>query len=79
MATPFDTPDWVAFAAAVRADPADDIIRLSAADWLDERGEAERAELIRLMIAARTQFKPKQRWHRGVTGRPRGGDARPCS
>ncbi len=36
---------------AVLADPDDDAPRLIYADWLDENGECERAELIRLQIA----------------------------
>jgi uncharacterized protein (TIGR02996 family) len=36
-----------AFLAAIRANPADDLPRLVYADWLDERGQGERAELIR--------------------------------
>jgi uncharacterized protein (TIGR02996 family) len=41
-------PDWLALAAAVRANPADDLPRLVAADWLEEHGQAERAEFIRV-------------------------------
>ncbi len=36
---------------AVLADPDDDAPRLILADWLDEHGQAERAEFIRLQIA----------------------------
>jgi len=36
------------FVAAIIADPADDTVRLAFADWLDEHGEAERAEFIRV-------------------------------
>jgi uncharacterized protein (TIGR02996 family) len=39
-----------ALLAAVRADPADDLPRLVYADWLEERGEVERAELIRVQV-----------------------------
>jgi uncharacterized protein (TIGR02996 family) len=39
-----------AFLAAIRAAPADDQLRLVYADWLDEQGQGERAELIRLQI-----------------------------
>lgn len=49
MTDVYDTPDWRGWVAAVRAAPDDDLVRLAAADWLDDRGEAERAELIRLM------------------------------
>ena len=36
-----------ALLAAVLANPADDLPRLVYADWLEENGEPERAELIR--------------------------------
>jgi uncharacterized protein (TIGR02996 family) len=37
--------------AAVLADPDDDAPRLIYADWLDERGECDRAEFIRVQVA----------------------------
>jgi uncharacterized protein (TIGR02996 family) len=41
--------------AAIRAEPADDIARLAYADLLDEAGDADRAEFIRVQVAlART-------------------------
>jgi uncharacterized protein (TIGR02996 family) len=40
-----------AFLQAVRDDPDDDLPRLVYADWLEDQGEADRAELIRLQIA----------------------------
>ena len=46
-------PEWDALAAAVRAAPGDDLPRLVAADWLDERADPNakaRAEFIRLQI-----------------------------
>jgi uncharacterized protein (TIGR02996 family) len=36
---------------AVRAEPEDDAPRLVYADWLDEHGQAERAELVRVQLA----------------------------
>lgn len=36
--------------SAVCADPADDGVRLAAADWLEEHGEAERSEFIRVQM-----------------------------
>jgi uncharacterized protein (TIGR02996 family) len=48
MASPYDHPDWLALVAAIRATPDDDLPRLVAADWLEEHGEPERAEFIRL-------------------------------
>lgn len=41
-------PDADALLAAVLADPADDFPRLVFADWLEEHGDADRAEFIRL-------------------------------
>ncbi len=41
-------PDATPFLAAIRAAPDDDAPRLIYADWLDEHGEPERAELIRV-------------------------------
>lgn len=38
------------FLAAIRAEPEDDAPRLIFADWLDENGEPERAEFVRLQI-----------------------------
>jgi uncharacterized protein (TIGR02996 family) len=47
--------DESALLAAIRAAPADDAPRLVYADWLDEHGQPERAEFIRVQIAlART-------------------------
>src|ERR1043165_8521656 len=42
--------DLDALYASVLADPADDTPRLVYADWLDEHGQPERAEFIRLQI-----------------------------
>jgi uncharacterized protein (TIGR02996 family) len=48
--SPLD-PTEGALLEAVRAAPDDDLPRLVYADWLDERGEHERAEFIRIQIA----------------------------
>ncbi|MBN9122735.1 MAG: ribosomal protein L7/L12 [Planctomycetes bacterium] len=55
-----------AFLAALRANPADDTTRLVYADWLDEHGEAAKAEYLRLVAAVA---------HAGgdLTDRPEGG------
>ena len=46
---------------AVCENPDDDTPRLVFADWLDERGEAERAEFIRLQIQlARGTYRPSE-------------------
>ena len=42
------SPDREAFLAAIRAEPESDAPRLIYADWLDDHGEAARAEFIRL-------------------------------
>lgn len=52
MTTPYEHPDYLAQLAGVRAEPGDDVRRLVLADWLDEHGEAERAEFIRVQVAA---------------------------
>src|SRR5437773_2538020 len=39
-----------AFFEAICADPGDDVARLVFADWLDEHGEHDRAEFIRVQI-----------------------------
>jgi len=41
-------PEWESFLAAVVATLDDDLPRLVAADWLEESGDPERAEFIRL-------------------------------
>ena len=43
-------PDRESFIAAIAAEPDDDLPRLVFADWLDENGEPERAEFIRVQI-----------------------------
>src|SRR5262245_25827204 len=42
--------DEKALLAAIWDEPYDDSVRLVYADWLDERGQPERAEFIRLQI-----------------------------
>lgn len=44
-------PDRLAFVKAIAACPEDDTLRLVYADWLQERGEDDRAEVIRARIA----------------------------
>ena len=43
-------PELRALLAECRANPAEDLPRLVLADWLDERGEADRAQFIRLQL-----------------------------
>jgi uncharacterized protein (TIGR02996 family) len=63
-----------AFLRAIRENPADDTARLVFADWLQEHGEPERAEFIRLQIelagleaAERARFNEETDW-RACTG-----------
>jgi uncharacterized protein (TIGR02996 family) len=44
-------PGYEPFLRAICADPEDDTVRLVFADWLDENGDPERAEFIRLQVA----------------------------
>jgi uncharacterized protein (TIGR02996 family) len=41
-------PEYLSLLAAVLDEPGDDLPRLVMADWLDEHGESERAEFIRI-------------------------------
>ena len=43
-------PELAALLAACRARPADDLPRLVLADWLDEHGQPERAEFVRVQV-----------------------------
>jgi uncharacterized protein (TIGR02996 family) len=45
-------PGYEPFLTAVCAAPADDLPRLVLADWLDEQGDAARAEFILLQVSA---------------------------
>ena len=52
-----------AFLKAILDDPDNDALRLVYADWLDEHGEPERAEFIRVQIElvhANTQTDPPE-------------------
>jgi uncharacterized protein (TIGR02996 family) len=53
--------DVAALLAAIRAAPDDDAPRLVYADWLDEHGQPERAEFIRLQIELARKESPKLR------------------
>lgn len=44
-------PDYLALVAAIREEPGDDLRRLVAADRLQEKGEEERAEFVRVQVA----------------------------
>lgn len=43
-------PDWPAMVSAIVAEPDDDTLRLVAADFLEEHGDAERAAFIRAQV-----------------------------
>src|SRR5690349_12889724 len=61
--------DRDALLAAIRQAPRDDAPRLVFADWLDEHGEADRAEFIRLQIEIDPYRRPDtdlDRWRRAV-------------
>ena len=45
-----DTATDTAFLRTILADPDDDAPRLIYADWLDENGDSDRAEFIRLQV-----------------------------
>ena len=55
------TADVDAFHATVYADPADPLPRLAYADWLDDHGEAEYAELIRVWHRVHQRRDPRRR------------------
>jgi uncharacterized protein (TIGR02996 family) len=57
--------DRAAFLAAIAAAPDDDLPRLVFADWLDEHGDAARAEFVRLQCAA-ARGEPAD--HERITG-----------
>lgn len=50
MTTTYDHPEYRGLLAAVKAAPADDLPRKVLADWLEENGEQERAEFIRVQV-----------------------------
>jgi len=49
------------FLAAIHAAPDDDAPRLVFTDWLEENGEEERAEFIRIQIAMKQEYEKNQR------------------
>lgn len=61
MSSPFAHPEWHALMAAIRAKPTDDLPRLVAADWLEDRGDSERAAAIRDLV----QVRPTQEFWLG--------------
>jgi uncharacterized protein (TIGR02996 family) len=73
-----------AFLADIAAQPADDAPRLIYADWLEENGQSERAELIRVQCAiVAEESYPGDRWCAEAGGQLRVGTkdcfkCRPC-
>ena len=55
------TPDE-AFLRAVREAPEDDAPRLIYADWLEEQGDSDRAEFIRVQCALARMGRSDPRW-----------------
>ncbi len=51
MNSVYDTPEWAAWLASIREMPDDDNRRLIAADFLEDNGEGERAEFVRVGVA----------------------------
>jgi uncharacterized protein (TIGR02996 family) len=58
----FDTPEWLALCRAVVKQPEDDLPRLLAADWLEEHGQSERAEYIRVQLELAKEPTPALHW-----------------
>jgi len=56
--TPYDLPRWGHLIAAIAANPDDDVVRLACSDWLQEQGEDERAELVRVQIELAKTIRP---------------------
>ncbi|MFO0809138.1 MAG: TIGR02996 domain-containing protein [Gemmataceae bacterium] len=54
--------DRDAFLASIAAAPDDDLPRLVFADWLDDRGDADRADFIRKQIAGQPSAAPPEEW-----------------
>lgn len=61
-------PGHIPFLAAIVANPDDDLPRLVFADWLEENGDSDRAEFIRLQIEKRRTKEEKQ-YPRPITDR----------
>ena len=54
--------DRAAFVRAVCVNPADDLTRLAFADWLDEHGEHDRAEFVRVQCRIATLEREGYGW-----------------
>lgn len=52
-------PEYAAFLASIRSSPTDDSPRLIFADWLEEHGQVERGEFIRVQVELAARRKAK--------------------
>jgi len=69
-----ESEDWNCFLRAIREAPQDDLPRLQAADWLEEHGEGERAEFIRVQCALALRESKDLRWReQALRNSPTGG------
>ena len=62
----YDHTDYIGLLDTIRDAPGDDAPRLVCADWLDEHGEAERAEFIRLQCFLFSADKRRRDYRRGL-------------
>jgi uncharacterized protein (TIGR02996 family) len=60
----YDSPEYAAFIARIREQPDDDLPRLVAADWLEEQGEAELAEFVRVQVELALLRNRHTNWRR---------------
>lgn len=72
------TDTQAALIAAIRAEPDDDNVRLVYADWLEENGQAERAEFIRLECQVAEFLKVSRHWEDCKCGGGNGHHCKPC-
>lgn len=70
----FESGEWSALVAAVRASPADDLPRLVATDFAEEGGEAEYAEFVRVQCELDGFNGLRKTFHRGSREIRRGRD-----
>jgi uncharacterized protein (TIGR02996 family) len=54
----YDSEEWFAWVTGIRENPEDDLRRLVAADWLEERGEGYRGRWIRGQVRNVAQMVP---------------------
>jgi len=66
-----DHPDYQGFLAQMRERPDDDVVRLACADWLDERGETDWAEFVRVGCELNQRFRRRAKDGNGIGLRDR--------